>query len=131
MKDRLNCLKQREDYRPVAPVCLEYLAATVFDPGDADPFMLFEQRVRPEWAERVAAVCHEDGTARVQTVSEADNRKLFELLREYHRLSGVPVLCNTSANWPGRGFFPDVQSAAEWGRVPYIWCADTLYAKDT
>lgn len=130
MKDNLNRLKEREDYRPVAPVCLRERVAAVFDPGDADPYMLFDQRVRPAWRDRVPAICHEDGTARVQTVSEPEHPLLFQLLREFERLSGLPLLCNTSANWSGRGFFPDVQSAAEWGRVPHIWCGEILYRRE-
>ena len=129
MKNLLNTIKGREDYRPVAPVCLEHRAREVFDPGDRDPYMLFDHVVRRDWASRVPAICHEDGTARVQTVSAADHPVLFELLLEYERRSGVPVLCNTSANWPGKGFFPDVASAVAWGKAPSVWADGKLYAR--
>jgi carbamoyltransferase len=129
MKDRLNRIKDREDYRPIAPVCLEEEGPRVFDPGTPDPYMLFDHRLRPGWAERVPAVVHLDGTARLQTVGPDDDPVLRRILVEYHRLSAVPVLCNTSANASGRGFFPDVPSAAAWGRVPLIWSENRLYVR--
>lgn len=127
MKDKLNRLKAREDYRPVAPICLESRAAEVFDPGCTDPYMLFDHHVREEYADRIPAVLHVDGTARLQTVNRSNNSVAFELLTAYDRLTGVPVLCNTSANNLGRGFFPDVGSAARWGGVRYVWSAGTLF----
>lgn len=130
MKDLLNRVKRREPFRPVAPICLVEHAPHVFDPGTPDPYMLFEHRVRPEWVDRVPAILHLDGTARLQTVSNDDDPTLAAILREYHRWSGVPVLCNTSANYNGRGFFPDVASAAEWGGVDMIWSDGVLHCRD-
>jgi carbamoyltransferase len=126
-RDVLNRVKLREWYRPVAPICLERRAGEVFDPGTRDPYMLFEHRVRPEWADRIPAVVHADGSARLQTV-DADDPVTFRLLTEYERLSGIPVLCNTSANLPGRGFFPDALSAMKWGEVRHVWCEGRLYS---
>ena len=127
MKDLLNTIKGREAYRPVAPICLAEAATQVFDPGTSDPHMLFDHVVRPEWRQRVPAICHLDGTARVQTVTADQERDLFALLSAYERLSGIPLLCNTSANDHGRGFFPDVASAMRWGRVPRIWSSGSIY----
>ncbi|MFG2883456.1 carbamoyltransferase N-terminal domain-containing protein [Streptomyces sp. NPDC048297] len=127
MKSRLNELKGRADYRPVAPMCLESRSAEVFSPGGRDPFMLFEHQLRPGWAERVPAVMHLDGTARLQTVDESSPHPIAAILSAYAELSGIPVLCNTSANFNGYGFFPDVRSAAEWGRTQYVWSDGTLY----
>ncbi|MFF7994641.1 carbamoyltransferase N-terminal domain-containing protein [Kitasatospora xanthocidica] len=128
-KDALNRIKGREHYRPVAPICLVEEAPKVFDPGTPDPHMLFDHEVRPEWISRVPAIVHLDGTARLQTVAEEDDPVLAEILSEYHRLSGVPVLCNTSANLNGSGFFPDVASAIGWGAVDRIWSEGTLYRR--
>jgi carbamoyltransferase len=130
MKRVLNQIKNREDYRPVAPICLEQDAGSIFDPGSTDPYMLFDHKVRSEWLDRIPAICHLDGTARLQTVAEEENPIVFRLLQEYKRLSGIPLLCNTSANLNGCGFFPDVISAMRWGRVNYIWCDDVLYEKE-
>ncbi|MEU9291347.1 carbamoyltransferase N-terminal domain-containing protein [Streptomyces sp. NPDC048275] len=129
MKDELNRVKDREPYRPVAPICLEEEAPKIFSPGTPDPHMLFDHDVRPEWVERIPAVVHLDGTARLQTAGRGDDDLLFTVLSAYHRLSGVPVLCNTSANLNGHGFFPDVASAARWGRVSRIWSDGTLYRR--
>lgn len=129
MKDELNRVKDREPYRPVAPICLEAEAPEIFAPGTPDPHMLFDHEVRAPWVDRIPAVIHLDGTARLQTVGPDDDGLLFTVLTAYHRLSGVPVLCNTSANLNGHGFFPDVASAAAWGRVARIWSDGTLYRR--
>jgi carbamoyltransferase len=89
--------------------------------------MLFEHRMRPGWADRVPAVVHLDGTARLQTLDAHSDPAASHILAAYTEISGVPVLCNTSANFEGRGFFPDVASAARWGKTRYIWSDDLLY----
>jgi carbamoyltransferase len=129
MQDRLNAMKKREPYRPVAPVCLESRAQEIFRPGTPDPYMLFDHEVRNHWLDRVPAIVHADRTARLQTVGP-DNTPLYELLTAYDRLSGIPVLCNTSANLSERGFFPDAASAMEWGEASYVWADGTLYWAD-
>lgn len=126
-KDRLNAIKHREGYRPVAPMCLASRAAEVFAPGISDRYMLFEHRPRPEWAHRIPAVIHLDGTARLQCIDLTANSASARILTHYEKLSGIPVLCNTSANFNGCGFFPDVASAARWGRTRYIWSDGQLY----
>jgi|SRR5579864_2589905 len=128
-KKLLNEIKFREDYRPVAPVCLEEDAPAIFAPGSPDPYMLFEHTVRTAWAEKIPAVCHLDGTARLQTVTKTQNPDLYDLLSEYKQLSGIPLLCNTSANHKGKGFFPDIESAVGWGKVNQIWSSGCLYSR--
>jgi carbamoyltransferase len=130
MKTILNMVKKREYYRPVAPICIEDKAPGIFDPGCPDPYMLFDHRVRADWLDRIPAIIHLDGTARLQTMSAEDNPLATEILREYEKLSGIPVLCNTSANFKGCGFFPDVYSATRWGRVNYVWCENVLFEKE-
>lgn len=129
MRGILNWAKKREDFRPVAPICIEEAAPEIFDPGTHDPFMLFDHLVRPEWRERVPAICHLDQTARLQTVSRSENAAVYALLQAYQAVSGIPLLCNTSANYNGSGFFPDVQSACDWGRVNYVWSEGFLFEK--
>lgn len=96
-------------------------------PRHADPYMIFEHRMRPGWADRVPAIVHLDGTARLQTIASTQGTATVRILTAYAEISGVPVLCNTSANLEGRGFFPDVESAARWGGTRYIWSEGTLY----
>ena len=98
---RLNEIKQREQFRPIAPVCLEEEAARWFGCDHASPYMLYTHRVRTD---TLAAVTHVNGTARIQTVSVATNRKLHELLSAFKLRTGYGVLCNTSLNFKGRGF---------------------------
>lgn len=129
IKQLLNDIKIREDYRPVAPVCLEEDAPAIFDPGSPDPYMLFEHKVREAWSAKIPAVCHLDGTARLQTVTGQQNPALYELLTHYKQLSGIPLLCNTSANHKGKGFFPDIRSAMDWDKLNYIWNDGCLYSK--
>lgn len=131
MKDELNRIKDRAAYRPVAPICLEDRAAEVFSPGGADPHMLFEHRLRPAWSERVPAVIHLDGTARLQTIARTGPSAASRVLAAYEQISGIPVLCNTSANHNGSGFFPDVASAAHWGGTRRIWSDGRLYSRTT
>lgn len=129
MKTLLNRMKKREEFRPVAPICLQEYAPEIFDPGTHDPYMLFDHFVRQEWTSRVPAICHLDGTARLQTVNSGENPAVYGLIDEYRRLTGIPLLCNTSANLNGSGFFPDVESAMRWGEVNYVYCDGVLYEK--
>ena len=98
---RLNEIKQREEFRPIAPVCLEDEAAKWFGCDEASPFMLYTHRVRTN---ALAAVTHVNGTARIQTVSSVTNRKVYELLTAFKARTGYGVLCNTSLNFNGKGF---------------------------
>jgi carbamoyltransferase len=102
MKDILNSrVKHRQAFRPFAPIVLAERAQEVFEGEEDSPFMLIAKRVRSEWRDRIPAVVHVDGTARVQTVREQTNPVLYRLLREFEALTGVPVLINTSFNVKG------------------------------
>jgi carbamoyltransferase len=127
MKELLNEIKRRENYRPVSPICLEDRSAEIFQPGLRDPFMLFDHNVSEEWRTKIPAICHLDYSARLQTINSVDNEIFANLLTAYEKLSGVPLLCNTSANFNGRGFFPDVYSATKWNMTKYVWCEGSLY----
>lgn len=128
MKDRLNDIKGRASYRPVAPICLESRANEVFAPGGEDRYMVFEHRMQPGWSARVPAIVHLDGSARLQTIAPSTpNTRVGRILSEYERLSGIPVLCNTSANLRGHGFFSDAAMATDWGCTDYVWADGTLY----
>ena len=129
MKDLLNAIKGREEYRPVAPICLEDKAVEVFSPGSPDRFMLFDHGFRGDWQRRIPAVAHVDGTARLQTVSRESDLVLWTILESYERASGLPVLCNTSGNLRGCGFFPSATAAMDWGQVDRVWTEGSLYEK--
>lgn len=105
MQQRLNELKDREDFRPVAPVVPEDDLADWFTPAAANGgkarFMLFLYDVIPEQAPRIPAVCHADRTARVQTVTREINAPYHDVLKAFGARTGVPVLVNTSFNVRG------------------------------
>ncbi len=113
MQHRLNEIKDREDFRPVAPVVLEEEAAEWFVGGEQSPFMLFVFDVRAEKAERIPAVRHVDGTARVQTVNARQHPLYYDLITEFKRLTGVPVLVNTSFNTRGEPIVSSPRDAIE------------------
>ncbi|MFL5814755.1 MAG: carbamoyltransferase [Bdellovibrionia bacterium] len=98
MQARLNDIKEREDFRPVAPVVLEEEADEWFKNAGVSPFMLFVHEVRPEKAAQIPAVRHVDGTARVQTIRRDQNPVYYDLLKAFQARTGVPVLVNTSFN---------------------------------
>lgn len=99
-RERLNRIKQREQFRPIAPICLEEDAMELFGCNHS-PHMLFTHYAKTR---ALSAVTHVNGSSRIQTVSSADNQKLHELLLEFKALTGYGVLCNTSLNYNGKGF---------------------------
>jgi len=111
-KDHLNNnVKHREYWRPYAPIVIEEETKDWFTlPVDKSPHMLFNSWVVEDKKERIPSVVHEDGSARVQTVSEINNRKIYMLLQEFFKETGVPVLLNTSFNLGGE---PIVESPAD------------------
>ena len=101
MRDRLNEIKQREPFRPVAPCARMEDLGELFDTDFEDPYMLYFRMVR---SDRLGAVTHVDGSARVQTVSAQTNPLLHELLTAFRARTGIGALCNTSLNYKGYGF---------------------------
>jgi carbamoyltransferase len=116
---RLNDVKGREQFRPVAPMVLLERAGEIFEGVVPSPYMLFVHRVRPEWRDRLGAVTHVDGTARAQTVDRRREPLVAALLDEFARRTGVPVLVNTSLNTAGRPMVDDPRDALEcFGSAP-------------
>jgi carbamoyltransferase len=117
---RLNDIKGREQFRPVAPMVLLERAADIFEGGPIpSPYMLFTHRVKPAWQRRIAAAVHVDGTARVQTVDDAEQPLVARMLRAFERRTGLPVVINTSLNTAGRPMVDDPRDALElFGSAP-------------
>jgi carbamoyltransferase len=118
--ERLNDVKGREQFRPVAPMVLEQRAAELFDAGPLpSPYMLFTHGVRDGWAERIPAVVHVDGSARIQTVDADQEPLVARMLEQFEQLTGVPVVVNTSLNTAGRPMVDDPRDALEcFGSAP-------------
>ena len=99
MKDVLNArIKHREPFRPFSPSILEEKTGEFFEHSHTSPSMLMAYKVRPEKQETIPAPTHVDGTGRLQTVSRATNLRYWKLIKEFEKLTGVPVLLNTSFN---------------------------------
>jgi carbamoyltransferase len=113
MQARLNEIKDREDFRPVAPVVLEEEASNWFAGAGVSPFMLFVYDVLPEKADLIPAVRHIDGTARIQTINRKQNARYYDLIKAFQARTGVPVLVNTSFNTRGEPIVCSPRDALE------------------
>jgi carbamoyltransferase len=111
--ERLNDVKGREQFRPVAPMVLLETASDVFEGVIPSPYMLFVHRVRPEWRDRIPAALHVDGTARAQTVDRREEPLVARMLEQFAHRTGVPVVINTSLNTAGRPMVDDPRDALE------------------
>lgn len=99
MKEVLNeRIKKREPFRPFAPSILEEHTAEYFEQDHPAPTMLMVYQIRPERRPDIPAVTHVDGSGRVQTVSRRTNPRYYQLIADFHELTGVPVVLNTSFN---------------------------------
>ncbi|AXH15823.1 hypothetical protein CP985_03565 [Malaciobacter mytili LMG 24559] len=97
-KDKLNDIKQRQWWRPVAPIVLLEFVHEWFNLIGDSPFMLQAVDVIDSKKDKIPAVCHLDKTARIQTITSKDSSKLYEVIQCFYKKTGVPMLCNTSLN---------------------------------
>jgi hydroxymethyl cephem carbamoyltransferase len=109
---RLNRIKRRESYRPIAPIALESDAGKWFAGSVRDPYMLYFNHVT---SDELKAITHVDGTARTQTVTREQNAPIADLLAAFRDLTGFSVLCNTSLNNNGRGFINRTSDLIRYG----------------
>lgn len=118
--ERLNAVKGREQFRPVAPMVLAERAAEIFGRGPLpSPYMLFVHDVDPAWRDRLPAVTHVDGTARIQTVDRAGHPLLADTIGRFGDRTGLPVVVNTSLNTAGRPMVDSPRDALEcFGSAP-------------
>ena len=112
VKDKMNTIKNRQKFRPFAPMILEKHVHEYFDmPGGITnaPYMQFVAKCKKP--EEFPAIIHEDGTSRVQTVNQKQHPGLYKLLSEYNKATGCPMLVNTSLNIKGQPIVNDVADA--------------------
>ncbi len=99
MKDHINAqVKQREPFRPFAPVVLVERMSEFFEIDQSDPFMTMAPKVRVDKAHLIPAAVHIDGTARIQTIDRQINPRFYDLVKEFDELTGIPLILNTSFN---------------------------------
>lgn len=118
--DRLNAVKGRESFRPVAPMVHADRADALFSGGPLpSPYMLFVHDVAAAWQDRLPAVVHVDGTARIQTVEPGREPLAARMLEDFERRTGLPAVVNTSLNTAGRPMADDPRHALEcFGSAP-------------
>lgn len=114
-KNRLNEIKKRQWWRPVAPLILDECGEKYFENYRTSPNMLLNLMVRKEKEKMIPAVVHFDGSARVQSVDLNENKVLYTLLKNFYKKTGVPVLCNTSLNDAGEPIINSVEEAIVFG----------------
>ena len=90
-----HTIKQREDFRPFAPSVLEEHCQDYFDTKTPSPYM---SRIVKVKSDKIPGVTHIDNTARIQTVNREQNEKFYDLINEFYKITGVPMLLNTSFN---------------------------------
>jgi carbamoyltransferase len=128
---KLNQLKQRQGWRPVAPVLRAEDVHTYFAGPAESPFMNFNFYVRDEFREVLAEAVHADGSARVQTASAQDNPAMHNLLTRLVELGQIPILINTSLNGPGQPIIDSAEDALEFAAHPevdYLLTDDGFFA---
>jgi carbamoyltransferase len=112
IKDKVNRIKQRELFRPFAPVIMEECASKWFDMYFTSPYMQYTVKcLQPD---RVPSIVHADGTSRVQTVNREQHRGLYRVLNKFYLETGVPMLLNTSLNIKGQPLLNDKQDILAW-----------------
>ena len=128
MKDRVNnSVKFREFWRPFAPSIMEEYYYEFFDVSHPSPFMILTFKVKENQRRRIPAVVHVDGTSRPQSVNKEVNQRYWNILNEFYRITGVPVLLNTSFNLKGE---PIVNTPTDAIRTFYSSGLDYLVLED-
>ena len=103
MKDIINKkVKFREEFRPFAPSCIEQKAKKYFEISDSSPFMTAACFVKEKYQKLLPSITHLDKTARLQTVNKIQNNKYYKLLLEIEKITGFPIVLNTSFNIKGQ-----------------------------
>jgi len=113
MKTKINQLKSREQFRPLAPSIVTEAIAQYFESSEPSPFMAFARKVRSERIQEIPAVVHADGTARVQTVSQDFNPLFHRLISRFGDLTGTPLVINTSLNYEGKPIVANIKQAID------------------
>jgi len=112
IKDKVNLIKQRESFRPFAPVIMEECASEWFEMNFTSPYMQYA--VKCKKPDLIPSVVHVDGTSRVQTVNREQHRGLWRVLNKFYQQTGVPVLLNTSLNIKGQPLINDKNDIIDW-----------------
>ena len=113
MLHKLNTLKGREVWRPLAPAVLYEEQTNFFRSCQFSPYMTINCRVLENVQNELEAVTHVDGTARIQSVSKSYNQLFYDIINEFYKITGIPVMINTSFNIKGEPIVANLQKAIE------------------
>ena len=116
MKEKVNIIKIREQFRPFAGSILQEKVHEYFNVPEKNhwsPFMIFCFKVKKEKRKELAAIVHEDNTCRIQTVNKEDNGRYYKLIKEFYRLTNIPCVLNTSFNLKGEPIVENPKQAIE------------------
>ena len=124
-RDRLNEVKQRQWWRPVAPIILYDYVEQWFEGCYYSPYMLHTLQINKDKEHLVPAICHLDGSARIQTIKREDNPAIYDLVKRFYEQEGVPIICNTSLNDKGEPIIDTIEECLNFAlrkgiRVVYI-----------
>lgn len=123
-KDILNTIKQREWWRPVAPIVLWDKMENWFKKCKESPFMLQIFTIKEDKLENIPSIAHLDYSSRVQTISASDDCDLYEVLKAFDKKTGVPIICNTSLNDKGEPIINTIGEALNFAirkRIPVVY----------
>ena len=128
-KDIVNEVKRREWFRPFAGTVLAEHVNDWFDlrSKTASPYMMYAVNVVPDKLEVIPAITHVDGTCRVQTVTREQNQAYYDVISEFNKIKGVPILFNTSFNLAGEPLVENIKEALstlERSEMNYLWLPD-------
>lgn len=142
-KDFLNSrVKYRESFRPYAAIVLQDRATEYFNIQPDSPFMMVVAEIKKNKRSQIPAVCHVDGTCRIQTISDEYDGFALKIIREFDKISGIPMVLNTSFNVRGEPIVETPEQAVEClcstgidtlfmypyeiSKIPLSWCLDDL-----
>ena len=114
VKDKVNTIKQRELFRPFAPVVMEEYAEMFFEMPKGKPSPYMQYAVKCKTPSLIPAVVHKDGTSRVQTVNKNQHPGLYKVLERWNQITGIPILLNTSLNIKGQPLLNDWKDIEKW-----------------
>jgi carbamoyltransferase len=135
MKEKVNIIKIREQFRPFAGSILQEKVHEYFKVPEKNhwsPFMIFCFKVKKEKRKDLAAIVHKDNTCRIQTVNKEDNGRYYKLIKEFYRLTDIPCVLNTSFNLKGEPIVENPKQAIEdflKTRMDYLIIGDYLVSK--
>ena len=135
MKEKVNIIKIREQFRPFAGSILQEKVHEYFEISEKNhwsPFMIFCFKVKKEKRKNLAAIVHKDNTCRIQTVNKEDNGRYYKLIKEFYTITGIPCVLNTSLNLKGEPIVDNPKQAMEdflKTKMDYLVIGDYLVSK--